>query len=620
MSSATRRSQVTYGRRSRPKFNVFRDQEEFQNASAQGKSSLATPGKTPGKKGTSALPPSDMDEIDEELLDSDENVTTTRGGSTTFTVQNPKAGHGAIGATPRLASKTQGKKNNIIPAKLKEKTTNTRVVTRASMLQTPISNPPAEQKLDHRINHQKSTTASPSGVKLHTSPLAHKSKVKPTITSEPQLEDQDFLNILPPAKSRSSHRRFGFAHGSKAGDTKYTKPFHEPPRNSGIQAHISATRATNPGSRLIQKAKDVVNSTRANIFGNKPAVSSGGSHKSRGAEASQSWRKLRKGSTVYNNVQEDIESDNLNEKTTPHSQAQRYAQGLSRAGDSQQNLLEGSISESSSEAEEMEDLIQSDQTHQNRSDRMAIDTDFKEGPIATSTPRRKIDQKRKSKKTRKTLPDVEDYDLAFDGDVEMVTGDDEAASEEYGDAMSSGEPIGEALESVKYDFSVFGASDPFDDGFWSLPGIPASITTSMKGKDERSIRVSKDCMDIDITNTKKRSYEASTQEGSSKNTNTKRRPLETQPNPSDAQLQNKRGARATRLEKPPVDESVLSDDELGTHQYVLVGMKPGMDGGRSKMRPKTRKNNKGVEVKKRRNNSARGDVMDVDEKQWNDIQ
>ena len=453
--------------------------------------------------------------------------------------------------------------------------------------------------------------------KIETSPLQrHATRSK----AQPALEDQDFLNILSPSKSKRSRKRFSTTPTGKESANTSSKPYHDPPENSGILEGITASKRSSPGIKLIGKAKEVVvDTTRAAasflpallVQKSKRTMGSAWKQKVEQAVGGSAWTNMR-GGLKYDmrEVTEESDSEELHEEKNP-SRA-KFSYGMTGFGDSRQNLL----AEHGPDSDD-EDAVTLTRRHPPKHKRstnyhdMDIDDEYAEfKPLATSTPKRGLRQRSKLPKSR-PLQAAEDTDRGFEGDIEMMSSEDDMESD--GDEDSGTEVI-KGTRSQDGNQYLHKVIEPHSDSEVTSHDCDSD---AQMGQDVRidtpHTPKGKDVMELDPV-VKKRTYA-----GPPNGTPLRRRLSETQ---FEGRSKRPSGKSFSVVIQPPSDSEALSEDELSGIRYTLLPTTPKSNKILKSIlkktpSPKTRQR-RGVMVKgSRKFGHKDADLMEVDELQWN---
>jgi len=322
--------------------------------------------------------------------------------------------------------------------KLKEKPTNTMVnpaLVRALPLQTPAT---------HSIKAQFPKTPPKkkpkADISLKRSPSPSRRRARPSFTGIwPTLEDQDFPNILSPSASRAHSKRLSTISANSASITAATSqwPVHEPPQNSGISEQILVK---SPSLSFLDKAKEVVTDTTRAAVKLLPVIVQSKTKKvpkkkariakreSVGSTVESKWKAFGKGTNIrsreYEEVVDPTDSEDLREGNITRTWKYSTDHRALGAEESHQNLLYGPTSES--DADEGEASVGSPEIYEASDVEMITDSNSTFNPNATPHPKRP--GKRFGKYTKdmhRQEPSNDDTEQGFDGDVEMLTGEND---------------------------------------------------------------------------------------------------------------------------------------------------------------------------------------------------
>ena len=452
--------------------------------------------------------------------------------------------------------------------KLKEKSTNTvvkPVSARALPLQTPTIH-----SIKPQIPQTPPRKKPKADISLKQSPSPSRGRARPSFTEAwPTLEDQDFPNILSPSTSRAHSKRLSILSANPASITTATsqRPVHEPPQNSGISEQILVK---SPSLNFLDKAKEVATDTTRAAVKFLPALVQPKTKKAPKKKARMAkresldstvgskWKAFGKGTNIrspeYEEVVDPTDSEDLREGNTTRTWKYSPGHRVLGAEESHQNLLSGPTSES--DADEGEASMGSPEAYEASDVEMITDSNsaFKPNAIPHSKRSRKRFEKY-TKDLHRQEPFNDDTEQGFDGDVEMLTGEDDYDLDE-----SSGVNIGDVLDNF-----LPWANTPHkgSDGDATLT-LGDSMTTEqlgfkmvdVKSKVSTPLHVKKYdelmAMEIEMA--------------------TKKRSLENSPIRSSYGVKRKYSTtrKISLIGGPPGDLSNLSEDELCSPNYMIV--------------------------------------------------
>ncbi|KAF8453511.1 hypothetical protein BGX38DRAFT_1268614 [Terfezia claveryi] len=452
--------------------------------------------------------------------------------------------------------------------KLKEKSTNAVVKptsTRTFPLQTPAT---------HSIKAQipksppKKKPQAVISLKQSPSPSRRWAKASSTWTG-PTLEDQDFPNIISLSTTRAHNKGLSILSVNPASITTATaqRRVHESPQNPGISEQILLK---GPSLSFLDMAKEAVTDKTRAVVKFLPALvqpkrKRAPKKKARRAKGESldstvgsKWKAFGKDANIrsqkYEEVVDPTDSEDLREGNITRTWKYSPGHRVLGAEESYQNLLYGPTSES--DADGVEASVGSPETYEASDAEMIMDNNstFK----SNATPHSKISGKRLGKYTKgihrqETFND--DTEQGFDGDVEMLTGEDDYDLDE-----SSGL---NTKDLRVLDNSLLWENTPHtdSDGDVTLEDSMATAQLDVKMTDVKSkvstpLHVKKYdelmAMEIEMA--------------------TKKRSLENSPIRSSYGVKRKYSTarKISLIAGPPGDLSNLSEDELCSPNYMVV--------------------------------------------------
>ncbi|KAF8421951.1 hypothetical protein EV426DRAFT_671215 [Tirmania nivea] len=448
--------------------------------------------------------------------------------------------------------------------KLKEKSTNA-VVKPAPVRALPLQTP-ATHSIKAQIPKTPPKKKPKADISLKQSPSPSRHRVRPSLRGTgPALEDQDFPNILSPSTSRAHSKRLSILSANSANITAATsqRPVHEPPQNSGIFEQVLMK---GQGLSFLDKAKEVVTDTTHAAVKFLPALAQPTAEKvqikkarmakreSLDSTMGSKWKTFGKGTNVrsreYDEVVDATDSEDLREGNI--TRTWKYSPGyrVLHAEESHQNLLYGPTFES--DADKGETTVGSSETYEASDVEMITDSNntFK----SNATPRSKRSGKRSGKYTKdmhRQEPFNDDIEQGFDGDVEMLTGEDDFDLDDFDLDESPGLNTDHSSH-VLVDFFPW-ANTPHKDSMLteqldiSMADVKSKVSTPSHVKKYDELMA----MEIEMAK--------------------KKRSLENSPIRSSVSVKRQYStARISLIGGPPGDLSNLSEDELCSPNYMIV--------------------------------------------------
>lgn len=435
--------------------------------------------------------------------------------------------------------------------KLKEKSTNA-VIKPASARILPLQTPTT-----HSIK-----------VQIPKTPPKKKPKAVLSLkqSPSPSRRNQDFPNIISLSTSRAHNKRLSNFSENPASITTATaqRRVHEPPQNPGISEQLLLK---SPSLSFLDMAKEAVtDTTRALTDLVQPKRKKAPKKKGRRAKAKSldstvesNWKAFGKGANIrsqeYEEVVDPTDSEDLREGNITRTWKYSPGHWVLVAEKSYQNLLCGPTFES--DADGGEASVGSPETYEASDAEMVMDNNstFK----ANATPHSKMSGKRLGKYTediRRQETFNDDTEQGFDGDVEMLTGEDDYDLDE-----SSGLNTKDSSRVLDNALLRENTSHKDSDGDVTLEDSMATTQLDVKMTDVKN-RVSTPlhvkkydelmAMEIEMA--------------------TKKRSLENSPIRSSYGVKRKYSTarKISLLGGPPGDLSNLSEDELCSSNYMVV--------------------------------------------------
>jgi len=471
-----------------------------------------------------------------------------------------------------LSTGLESKEANVkMIMKLKEKTTNA-VVKPALVGALPLQTPEAHS-VEVQIPKTPLKKKAKADISFKQSPSPPRHRARPSFTGTgPVLEDQCFPNIQSPSASKehSKHHSILTANSANITTAASQRPVHKPRRSSGISDQILVK---GPNLSFLEKAKEVVTDTAHAAVKFLPDLVRPKAEKAPKQKArvtkiesldSTVRSKLKafgKGTNIrsreYEEVVDPTDSEDHREGNITRTWKDSLSHRILGADESHQNLLHGPTHEG--DAGEGEATVGSPETSE-ASD-MKVITDGNNTFKSSTAPRSKISGKRLGKHTKnrhrqQTFND--DTEQGFDGDVEMLTGEDDYDLDENPELNTE-------YSSRGLGYSFPWAKTPHKDSDCGATlTIEDNTTTGQLDVDMTDIK-SRVCTPLRV---KKYDEVMAMEIGMA----TKKRTLENSPIRSSYSVKRKYSTfkKVSLIGEPPGDLSNLSEDELCSPNYMVV--------------------------------------------------